>query len=207
MGYTVERAEQKNGPWTVVGRDISDAAVPYRPLFNDSEVAVGKSYFYRVKARNAGGVSDASNVVGPVAVRRLTLVDEMRDFSLMHEQTGLALETGSTRNAKEDMDRVKAAGKASIVYKTGASIDVCRVYAFLSKDSTLVTFHHSSDGREFTECSAQRHDYFSGEGEYGYFKPVLFEAPLDAADSRFVKIEFAGEVQVSRVEIAYGGSR
>jgi mannan endo-1,4-beta-mannosidase len=205
--YTVERALQKNGPWTVVGQDISDAAVPYRPLFGDSHVETGKSYFYRVKARNAGGISDASNVVGPVTVRWLTLVDEMRDFSLMHEHDGLALETGSTRNAKEDMDRVKAAGKASAVYKTPGPISVCRVYAFLSKDATSLTFHRSPDGRKFTECLAQRHDYFSGEGEYGYFKPVLFEVRLDAADGRFVKIECAGEVQISRVEIAYGGSR
>jgi len=132
--YIVERASQTNGPWIVVGSGISDAAIPYRPLFNDRQVEIRKSYLYRVRARNAGGISRASNVVGPVTVRWLTLVDEMRDFSLMYEHEGIALETGNTRNAKEDMDRVKATGQALILYQTGAPISVCRVFAFVLKD-------------------------------------------------------------------------
>ncbi|UCD53176.1 MAG: cellulase family glycosylhydrolase [Phycisphaerales bacterium] len=204
--YIVERAPKQDGPWAAVGSDISDAAIPYRPLFSDSKARVGKSYFYRVKAQNTGGISGPSNVVGPVVVRRLTLVDEMRDFSRVHEHEGVALETGSTRNAKEDMDRVKATGQASLVYQVPAPISVCRVYAFLSQDGTSVTFRRSSGGQDFRKLSGRRHDYFSGEGEYGYFRPVLFEARFDGGDSRFVKIELTGAVQISRVEIAYGGS-
>jgi len=203
--YIVERAQQQEGPWTAVASDVSDAAVPYRPLFSDSKANVGKSYFYRVKAQNASGVSKPSNVVGPVEVRWLTLVDELRDFSLVHEHDGLVLETGSTRNAKEDMDRVKASGRAALVYKVRPPLSMCRVYAFVSKEATSVVFHKSSDGKTYTEAAAQRRDYFSGEGEYGYFRPVLFEARFDAVDISVVRIELSGAVQISRVEIAYGG--
>ena len=205
--YTVERAAAESGPWMVVGRGISDAALPYRPLFNDTRVEVGQHYFYRVKAMNDGGPSRASNVVGPVTVRQLTLVDEMRDFSLMHQHAGVTLETGDTRKAKEDMDRVKGDREASIVYKRPQPIQTCKVYAFFPKAVAPIRLHESSDGRAYTEVPAERHDYFSGEGEYGYFKPVLFEARLDSGDRRFIKIELAGRTQISRVEIAYGGTR
>jgi hypothetical protein len=188
----------------VVGSGISDAAVPYRPLFSDGQAEVGKSYFYRVRAQSTGGISRASNVVGPVQVRWLTLVDEMRDFSLMQEHEGVALETGSTRNAKEDMDRVKATGQASVVYRTPGPISACRVYAFLLKDGSSITFHSSSNGQDFRKLSGRRTDYFSGEGEYGYFRPALFEASFDDADAQFVRIELAGEIQISRVEITSG---
>jgi len=205
--YIVERASGQNGPWTVVGRDISDAATPYRPLFSDDAVDVGKAYFYRVKAVNVGGTSEPSNVVGPVRVRWLTLVDEVRDFSRMHVHEDVALETGNTRNAKEDMDRVKGQHGASIVYETAQAIGTCKAFAFLSKDEASLSFQQSADGRTWTQAPAQRHDYFSGEGEYGYFKPVLYKVQPKGAESRFIKIDFGGEVQISRVEMTYGGSR
>ena len=205
--YIVERTSGQNGPWTVVGRDISDAATPYRPLFSDDAVDVGKAYFYRVKAVNVGGTSEPSNVVGPVRVRWLTLVDEVRDFSRMHVHEDVALETGNTRNAKEDMDRVKGQHGASIVYETAQAIGTCKAFAFLSKDEASLSFQQSADGRTWTQAPAQRHDYFSGEGEYGYFKPVLYKVQPKGAESRFIKIDFGGEVQISRVEMTYGGSR
>jgi hypothetical protein len=65
----------------------------------------------------------------------------------------------------------------------------------------------SSDGQIYEGVRVERHRYFTGGGEYGYFKPVLFEAKLDAADKRHIIIRFSGEAQISRVEITYGGPR
>jgi hypothetical protein len=206
MSYTVERAPGPDGPWTVVGQDISDAAAPYRPLFSDTRVKRGASHFYRVKAQNDSGFSAPSNVVGPVTVRYLTLVDEMRDLDRVHQHTGVTLEAGDTRKAKEDMDRIKGDRGATIVYRTPQSIQRCRAYAFFPKAVTDLRFHVSSDGQTYREIQAQRHDYFSGEGEYGYFKPVLFEVTPDGASSRFIKIELSGPTQISRVEIVYEGA-
>ena len=55
QSYTVERADSKDGPWLVIGNDISDADFQYRPLFNDTTVEIGKSYYYRVIAKNSAG--------------------------------------------------------------------------------------------------------------------------------------------------------
>jgi hypothetical protein len=105
------------------------------------------------------------------------------------------------------MDRVKGEQGAVIAYKTPEPIKICKVYAFFPQDVTPLTIGQSSDGRAYEGIRVERHRYFSGEGEYGYFKPVLFEAKLDAADKRHLIITFNGEAQISRVEITYGGPR
>jgi hypothetical protein len=207
VAYTVERALDYNGPWTVVGREVSDAAFPYRPLFHDAQAEPGKRYLYRVKAWNDAGSSAPSNTIGPVLVRHLTLVDEMTNFSLMGHHHGVTLETGATRKAKEDMDRVKGDRQAMIAYETPEPMKTCKVYAFFPQVVEPFGIGRSSDGRAYEAVRVQRRDYFSGEGEYGYFKPVLFEAKLDAPDCRFLTIQFKGEAQISRIEITYGGAR
>ncbi len=205
QSYVVERTGSKNGPWTKVGGNISDAAIPYRPLFNDTSVEIGNAYFYRVKAQNDSGVSNPSNIVGPVAVKYLTLVDEMRDFSLMAQHTDITPETSKTRNAKEDMDRMKGERGASLVYELPATIQTCVVYAFLPKELADFRFQVSSDGQTWQTVDAERKDFFSGEGQYGYFKPVRYQA--DADQGRFLRIEFTGEAQISRIEIACGNGK
>jgi len=205
--YIVERATSANGPWKVVARDVSDAAVPYRPLFNDTEAEIGRQYFYRVKARNGAGASAASNTVGPVTVRHLTLVDEMTDLSLMEECDGVVRKTDETRKAKEDMDRVTGGDKgASIVYRTPQPVRACKIYAFFSKRVNGPVVSLSSDGRDFTPAFPLRRNFSSGEGAYGYFKPSLYEIKARSGDIRFVKFLFGGGTQISRVEIAYGGA-
>lgn len=202
--YTVQRAPTKDGPWTVVGRDISDAALPYRPLFNDTGAPLGRKYYYRVIAQNRAHASRPSKAVGPVTVECLTLVDELDDLSMMAQHDGVALETGKTRQAKEDMDRVKGDKGAFLVYKTPGPVTRCKVYVFFPEAVTSLDFHVSPDGQSYTPVPAKRHDYFSGEGEYGYFKPVAYEVTLDSSNARYVKIDFGGPVQVARIEIAYG---
>lgn len=68
--YDVERAESKTGPWTVVGHNISDGMQEWNPatmdLFSDdyASLTLGKTYYYRVIAKNESGQSTPSNVIG-----------------------------------------------------------------------------------------------------------------------------------------------
>jgi len=61
--YDIERAESEDGPWTVIGKDVSDSVPPNTPLFVDFQAVMGDGYYYRVKAKNSAGESDYSNVV------------------------------------------------------------------------------------------------------------------------------------------------
>lgn len=55
--YDVERAASPTGPWTVVGRDISDGVNEWNPetmvLFRDDyrQLQLGHTYYYRVTAK------------------------------------------------------------------------------------------------------------------------------------------------------------
>ena len=61
-------------------RTSRDADVAYRPLFSDTTARAGQTWFYRVTARNVSGASRPSNVVGPVRVKGVCLVDELQDL-------------------------------------------------------------------------------------------------------------------------------
>ncbi|MBN2377526.1 MAG: cellulase family glycosylhydrolase [Sedimentisphaerales bacterium] len=203
--YIVERAETAEGPWLVVGSNVSDAAVQYRTIFNDASVGIGKSYFYRVKAQNESGVSEASNVIGPVAVRHRTLVDEMQDLRYVHSYDGvLSVAEKQTRRFKEDGHRLAAQAGDSVVYKVDSEINSWKVYAFLPGKKTDLKFYVSGDGVKFEAVHPEKEVYYFGSGDYGYTVPVLYKVDRGDGKSRYLKIEFAKESQISRVEIRYG---
>lgn len=70
--YDVQRATSQQGPWHVVGKDISDGMNLWDPskqsLFQDNPATLtaGKTYYYRVIAKNESGISVPSNVISIV---------------------------------------------------------------------------------------------------------------------------------------------
>jgi len=205
QSYIVERAQSKDGPWVVAGDDISDAALQYRPLFNDTGIEIGKKYYYRVTAKNSAGASDASNVVGPVYVPYKTLVDEMQDRQFIDERNNeLSLEVKQARNFKEDAHRLKGTSGDSVIYQVEAPINSWKVYSFFPGDISDFKFYVSKDGKNFEQIEYVREDYFAGKGEYDYHKPVLYKGLGSGEDAKYLKIEYGGEAQISRVEIKYG---
>jgi hypothetical protein len=204
-GYAVERAESQNGPWRIAGRDISDADFQYRPLLNDTGVEIGKSYFYRVTARNSAGESIPSNVIGPISVTCKTLTDEMQNFKLIGNRKGaLSLETKEARKFKEDMHRLKGIKGSSVIYKVEPPIVSWKVYSFFPQAVSNFNFYESADGQIFKPVKSSRHDYFTGKGDYSYYLPVLYTGTGGSDNAQYLKIEYNTEAQVSRVEIKYG---
>lgn len=201
--YVVERAARPTGPWTVVGADVDETAVQYRPLFADTHVDKGQ-WFYRVCARNKAGLSAPSSIVGPVVVEHATLVDELADFSQLHARQGaLELRSLECRRAKEDASRLAGGASSSITYRLGGPVQSCRLYAFFPGAIADFRFSLSADGQTFTDTPSTQQVYFHGAGDYNYWKPVLYECQPAASEARFLKIEFRGEAQIGRVEIAY----
>lgn len=58
--YSLERAQQQDGPWMVIADNIIEDSVPFVP-FKDVPSSEG-SYFYRMMAHNQAGPSAPSNV-------------------------------------------------------------------------------------------------------------------------------------------------
>lgn len=67
--YDIERAPTATGPWSRVGKDVSDGRNEWDPskmsLFSDDyrSLTLGQTYYYRVIAKNESGVSQPSNVI------------------------------------------------------------------------------------------------------------------------------------------------
>ena len=203
--YQVERAEAADGPWQVVGLNVSDAAVPYMPLFADQSAETGKSYFYRVIAENVSGRSAPSNAVGPVAVAVRALVDDMRTLNRTYRTAGKAVvKTDDDRRYKELFYRVQGEPGAELVYTVPGPIGGVRVFSFSQGDSAALSFAVSSDGTAFEPVAFEQRTVPVGGNDYGYWHPILFEHTWASPAPQFLRIHFDRAAQVGRVEIRYG---
>ena len=134
-GYDIERAPQAAGPWTALATNVCDADIAYRPLFSDTTARAGQTWFYRVIARNASGASKPSNVVGPVAVKRVCLADELQDFSRVHAKSaGLKLNNDYNALYAEYLFRAQGSTNDWITYQVPAAIESVKVVAFFAKE-------------------------------------------------------------------------
>ncbi len=202
-GYLVERANTKQGPWTVAGDNVDESFTQYRPQFSDEAVTKG-NWFYRVSAKHATGVSAPSNVIGPVTVARVTLVDELADFAKVHARLGaLKIESHDCRSAMEDAHRAGGQAGSALVYRVASRLSGTRVFVFFPKEIADLKFGVSADGATFRPTAAQHHDLPFNPGDYGYWRRAIYEVKPLGKQDRFMKIEFTGEAQISRVEIQH----
>lgn len=202
--YQVERAESPDGPWQVVARQVSDAAVAYQPLFNDESASIGAAYYYRVAAENAAGRSQASNIIGPIQVSKRTLVDEITNYGLMFNKKGpLSLESHTARQFKEDWHRVRGEAGAEIVYFAPANIVDWRIFCFATDDKDLLQISMSADGKNYHPVPFTTTNYFIGIREYDYLMPLLLSFQSTLENQQFLKIRFLKKSQISRVELSY----
>lgn len=67
-GYDIQRSVSNNGPWTTIGVDVSDDFSNIAVLFADGSegLIAGKTYYYRIRAKSAGGFSDWSAPVSAI---------------------------------------------------------------------------------------------------------------------------------------------
>jgi hypothetical protein len=201
--YTVERAPKADGPWTMAGTNIDESFVQYRPLFNDESAPKG-SWYYRVRAKNEAGLSEPSNVVGPVPVTHATLVDELADFSKVHARQGqIGITTRNCRRAKEDAHRAAGDAGDALIYELSTSIESFRVFALFPNNIVDLKCSISDDGHTYHDIHVSKNEYFSGAGDYGFWVPVLYHAENIGSGAKFLKIELTGETQIGRVEIIH----
>lgn len=204
-GYTIERSESQDGPWDQIAENVSDADVQYRPLFNDETADIGKAYYYRVSAINDAGTSPPSNIVTAPVVKHHTLVDECANWNLTHETIGqITLKNDEARKSKEDAHRFRGQKGDAVIYNVTQDIVSFKIYSFFPGDIKDFNVFYSSDGENFAASTLQRQEYYSGEGEYDYYYPVLFSSQTIPPGSTWLKIQFPTEVEVSRVEVKYG---
>jgi mannan endo-1,4-beta-mannosidase len=201
--YELQRAEKARGPWRTVAWQLTDDATQYRPLAVDEFTEVGKAYHYRLIARNESGASKPSKVFGPVKIRSRTLVDEMRNMSLIYRSGGKPeLRSNDARNYKEDCHRLRGMAGDWIAYQVTGKIVAVRVYAFGAQDEPGLEFRAGNDGKGEV-LAAKITDYYAGKEMYNFKWPRLYSLSALPGDAASVTIHFQKETQIARVKIEY----
>ncbi|RYY25491.1 MAG: hypothetical protein EOO04_11870 [Chitinophagaceae bacterium] len=86
--YVVERATSRKGPWVSVSGNIDIGFDLYfYPMFTDSSAKTGSGYYYRVRGKNASGITPPSNIVGPVKVNKRMVMDNLLDFTKVYSKS------------------------------------------------------------------------------------------------------------------------
>ena len=202
--YDVERADTPDGPWTIVGYNISDAAVPYRPLFHDASAELHRDYFYRVTAKNPSGKSPPSNVAGPVTVREQAVIDEMENLMIAWQfRNRFSFKSEEDRKFREDLVRLEGTAENLLIYRTPGPMTRIRIYAFAEAGHPTLKTSVSRDNHDYAPLDMKRTGYFGGSGDYAYWHPVLYETGSVTGAVRFIKIEFLEKTQISRIELYY----
>ena len=206
--YEIQRAAKAAGPWSTIAKNVCDADVAYRPLYSDTTARPGQTCFYRVLARNTSGVSRPSNVVGPVQVQRVCLVDELQDFSRVQAKSaGLKLNNDYNALYAEFLFRAQGAADDWVVYQTPADIKTLRVVAFFAKESADLTLQTSADGAAYTavkpERSERRLPSPPGGAARGQRRIMVEYQATIPVGQRLLKIVWPGPAELDRVEICY----
>lgn len=203
--YKIERKIEGSKMWETIADSVSDAKVVFRPLYDDTTAQLGKSYYYRVIAQNSSGGSGPSNVVGPVKVKYKMLVDELADTSHIYEMSG-SLNFASRRTAvmaKYDYSRLEGANGAYVIYKVPEKMDSIIVESFFTKGQCGLTFYASDSLNTFREIPAKLETYPPYFNYYHLYTPALYTCAEFPPGSKYLKIQFNGGTELSRVEIIY----
>lgn len=202
--YELQRADQPNGPWQTIAYQLTDDAAQYRPLAVDEFAQPGRGYYYRLLARNEGGRSFPSKVVGPVTIRCRTLVDELPNLSRTYRKGGkLELRSNDARNYKEDCHRLWGAPESWIAYQVPGRIISTRVYAFGEQGEPALVFFAGSEPGKAPALTAHPQDFYVGKEMYNFRWPRLYTLTNAPGDGSAVTIQFQKNIQISRVEIEY----
>lgn len=201
-GYDIERAISAQGPWTQIAHNVDDIETPGFPLFNDRTAKTGIDYYYRVRALNAAGVSEPSNVVGPVNADYLTLVDRARNFGVLDSIKDIEVQTGDYRSYKEAYSRLVGKAGSGLHYATPGTLVGGRIYAYEKGEAANLVLSLGMDCTDFQPANTSMSDYASVESNYDYLIPRLYTFTVEEAVN-CAGIDFNGGSNIVRVELDY----
>jgi len=207
-GYDVERAPAPDGPWACVAADVSDADAAYRPLFSDTEVRPRERWFYRVRARNRGGVSAPSNVVGPVEITGRCWVEECRDVSGLAERSaGLRVVNEYNGRYAEYLFRLAGTTNDFVVLHVPGRVGRVRMTAFSdpTRPAGDLRLLAAPAGVPWNEAELKRNDRPlppTPGGAAGQRRRVWHEYAADLPfEASRVRIEWTGPMELDRIEL------
>jgi hypothetical protein len=204
--YILERATSNSGPWTVVANDALDDKSA--PLYSDSSVTAGTSYYYRVTAKNSAGSSGVSNTIGPVTAR-LVLTDDLNDWSKSYSHGNLTFDTANASKFGGDTSRAARNGVTSneeIVWKAmNSKTFEATTYFWNSEAISDFSVFTSSDGSSYTQITPS----ITNNG--GDWSQRIYKLD-NLSNTNYIKMRWnntggqSWSPQIAKVSISYEGS-
>jgi hypothetical protein len=195
----------------MVDSNASDARLRYRPLFSDTSVDLDESYYYRVAAKNASGISEPSEMSNPVVANNRIMIDEFEnDAHLFSHSVGVTfLPFGRVDRTKEDWSLLHGAIGDYIVYRLPERIDSLYLDAFFTtagRDSNI-EFSTGISPENCSSITSTREVFEPYKNEYGAYAACRYILRNIPTEHRFIKINLADNVELSRIEISYGSMK
>jgi mannan endo-1,4-beta-mannosidase len=202
--YLIERREE-NSDWKTLIDSITDAVYPYTPQFSDTSVLIGKSYYYRMKARNESGISGYSNVIGPVKVGYKILIDDMENDKKIFKKDGDLefLKFQQIVQAREDRNRLQGKNINSIIYKVKGVVKSIKVDFYLTNKVGDVQLFAAADTDKYSLLNMKKVIYVPEKNEYELFIAGSNTSTEVSDLARYLKVIFNEGVQIGRIEIVY----
>lgn len=202
--YSVERSENSGGPYTTIGVNISDASKAYKPLFSDFSAEPGKTYYYRIIAKNSSGNSKPSQTSGPVTAVYRFIIDEFENLERVSAVDGdLELQTAPTNKTKADLHRLKGASGSSITYDVGQQVRSLKIFAYFPKNIADFEVEGGRPDGRFEKISMERIPYYKDREHYSDYRPLLFQTSDVPAGITKIKITYKTTVEIGRLELFY----
>ena len=201
-GYDVQRAAAASGPWETIAENVSDTEVAYRPLYSDTTARPGEKWHYRVLARNEAGVSAPSNVVGPVEIQQVCVVDELQNLDIAQTHSdGLKLVNAANSYYGEYLYRAQGDAGDVLVYRLPLDVSCVKLWAWGPAGKPHYRLSVSHDGNQFQPLAAESSEttYTSNRG--GQKATQVRISANVPADMRLLKVEWVSPSELDRVEI------
>jgi hypothetical protein len=204
--YLIERKMDGDNFWEAIAR-VTDADAAYRPLYDDTSAVPGKSYQYRILARNASGYSEPCDPSVPVIAGDHVFVDELENGSRFVEQSAnlLFVPPRDVAKAKEDRSRVTGLQGDFFGYRMDGDIDSVMIDGFFTgkepgRDLQLLA--SDSTGAYFS-LSCSKEIFPPLKNEYGAYIAVRYIAHDVPHGDHYLRIILGEETQVARIEVTH----
>lgn len=206
--YAVERRLEQATDWERIADNVSDAAVQYGPLFVDETMVSGKSYFYRIIAKNESGESSPSQASGLLHAKEQFLLDELNDLNRVDSFDNTKLVTKGARSTNEDLSRLLMPPGSEVVYALKGDATSLKARIYGDNDKVTLSLLGSTDGKTYKPLEVKLKQGTVVGKDYGYLTPTLMEAEINTPSLRYLKLknEIRSDqtaVQLSRLLIGY----
>jgi len=205
--YLIERKSDEETLWQVIAAKATDADVAYRPLYCDTTAQPGKRYVYEIRGENEAGYSDPSDPSLPVTAGDRMLIDELADGSKWYGKSGDPefVPPIDASKAKEDRSRVRGKTGEFILYRVPGGITSVSVDLFTTAHDadTAMAFFRGGNPDSLTGLRLERQVFEPYRNEYDAYTAVRYSASGLPPEGTFLKITFAPNCQIGRIEISY----